>query len=551
MIQQELIGLLEEALASLRAEKILPEDAEVVPEIERPARREHGDFSTNVALELSGRVTIPPRQLAERVLERLPDSERIARTEIAGPGFINFFLSHGWLYETLEAIAKEKEEFGRSNTGEGIGLQVEFGSANPTGPIHVGNARGIIIGDALAGLLSHSGHAVERENYINDAGGQIDRFARSLEARYYQALGRNVEMPEEGYEGEYLVELGQQLAASEGMGLVGKLAEIRVWGLERMIESQKQTLERFGVVYDQWTSETSLHDSGKIEKAIERLRRASHIYEADGAVWFRATEFGHSQDRVMVRSAEKGGLPTYLAADTAYLLDKLDRGFEHLIYVWGPDHHGTAENLLAVARALEIDHRVEILIYQSVNFLEGGKPARMSKRTGDIITLDELLDEVGVDAARYTFLTRSHDAAMDFDFEQVKRQSLDNPVYYVQYVHTRCCGIHRYAGEQGINLAPIEEVELTELSHESERELIRKLSEFPEAVEVAGRLRAPYRLTNYVYSVAEQFNQFYRDCQVIGPEPNVTQARLWLVEATRQVIANTLDVLGVGAPERM
>lgn len=551
MIQKELIGLLNEAVDGLRADKIIASEVQAEPLLERPTRPVHGDFSTNIAMALSGQVGIPPRQLAERIVERIPESNRISKIEIAGPGFINFFLTHRWLHDTVREIGERRENFGTSDAGTGESVQVEFGSANPTGPITVANGRGITYGDALSSLLARVGYEVERENYINDAGTQADKFARSLEARYNQALDRTAEMPEEGYKGDYLIDLGKQLAEEEGMGLLGKLDEIKQWGLARMLQSHEQTLERFGVFYHNWMSEKSLHDSGKIENAIELLREKGTVFDSEGAVWFKATDYGHTEDRVLIRRDELGGLPTYLAADAAYLLDKLERKFDHLIYVWGPDHHGTRENLLAVARAFEVEHEVEILIHQVVNFLEGGQKARMSKRTGALITLDELMDEVGTDAARYTFLTRSLDSSMDFDFELVKAQSQENPVYYVQYAHARIRSILRHGNEQGIELIPLDQVDLEELRHDSEIKVMRRLSDFPEAIEVAAKLRSPYRLTTYAHDLAGDFHDFYRDCRVIGDDPALTQARLWLSEAIRQVLSNTLGILGVSAPERM
>jgi arginyl-tRNA synthetase len=551
MIQEELRVLVEAAVAALAAEGAIPAEAAADFELTTPARREHGDFSTNAALALAGAAGRAPRELAEAIIGRLPASDQVTKVEVAGPGFINFFLSQRWLLDAVREVAEKKESYGWSDAHSGVRMQVEYGSANPTGPLHVGNARNIAYGDALASLLETVGYNVERENYLNDAGAQMDKFARSLEARYLQALGKSdASLPEDGYAGTYLVELGRELAASEGMGLIGKLDEVREWGLARIIEDQRKTLERFGVVYDRWMSERSLHRSGKVTAAVERLTASGHTYEAEGAVWFRATGFGHSKDKVLVRSVGEG-LPTYLAADIAYLLDKVERGYERVIYLWGADHHGYVESLLAAAKALGVEGRVEFILYQFVNFMEGGQPARMSKRTGALITLDELLDEVGADAARFTFLTRSPDSTMDFDFEFVKSQSQENPVYYVQYAHARIASILRYAESQSIRLAPIEEVALSELAHESERELMRALADFPTQIEVAASLRAPYRIANYAQSLAALFHAFYRDCRVISDDLQLTQARLWLSAATRQVLANALKILGVGAPERM
>ena len=550
MIQQELKDLLQQAIAALRQEKILARDPELSTiHLERPARPEHGDFSTNLALVLAGQYGIRPQQLAGRIAEYLPNSNLVSRVETAGAGFINFFLSHTWLHQSLAEIVSQKDDYGRSDSGRGLRIQVEYGSANPTGPIHVGNARNIAYGEVLSNLLEHVGFSVGRENYLNDAGAQMRRFALSLEAAYMNALGHAASVPEDGYHGEYLIEMGKQLAGEEGMGLVNNTDEIQEWGLQRMLESHRQTVERFGVHYDHWMSERSLHESGRVEAAIEKLRIAGHTYEKDGALWFRSTEFGHTQDRVLVRSEGRG--PGYLAADTAYLLEKIERGFDRLVYLWGADHHGYTESLMAVAKALGVDDRIEMILYQFVNFTRGGVPAKMSKRSGEMVSLDELLDEVGVDAARFTFLTRSIDSTMEFDFDLVKAETQENPVYYVQYAHARISSILRYGNEQGIELGSIQDAALQLLTHNTEHTLMRKLTEFPEMLQTAAKMRAPHRLTTYSRELAELFHAFYRDCRVITDDLTLTQARLWLSEATRQVLANTLSLLGVSAPERM
>jgi arginyl-tRNA synthetase len=554
LIQERLRGLLAEAIEELRRDGVIPNGVTAPAVLQRPARPEHGDFSTNVALVLSGELQTPPRALADRIVQALPDAGWVAKVTVAGPGFINFFLTHAWLQDTLRDIARLREQYGRWDTpdevedGKANKIQVEFVSANPTGPLHVGAGRNAAYGDALASLLEAAGHSVDREYYINDAGRQIDLFGRSLEARYLQSVGREAELPADGYAGQYVVDLGAELAEARGDELVGRPEDIRAWGVDRMLEGIKATLERFGVRFDTWFSEQVLHDTGKLIEALGRLQDAGLTYELDGAVWFRSTEFGDSRDRVLVRS---DGRPTYLMSDTAYLIDKVERGFDHAVYVWGADHHGAVASLEAVRRALKLPIVVEILLYQLVNLYSGGEVVRMSKRTGEIVTLDELIDEVGADAARFTFLLRSLDGALDFDLDLVKAKSQENPVYYVQYAYARICSILRTGAERGIALGPIEEAPLAELVHESEQALARMLSEYPETVQVAARLRAPHRLTTYTRELAALFHAFYRDCRVISDDPLLTQARLWLAEATRQVLANALAVLGVGAPERM
>jgi len=548
LIQEQLRELLAGAVGELRRDGVIPDEVTAAIEVERPARPNHGDFSTNLALTLSGKLQTPPRALADRIIQALPEADWVEKVTVAGPGFINFFLTHAWLQDTLRDIASQRELYGRSQEGEGLKIQVEYVSANPTGPLHVGAGRNAAYGDALARLLEVTGHSVAREYYVNDTGRQIDLFARSLHARYLQALGQEAPLPEDGYQGGYLTELGAELAADRGDRLVGRLDEIRAWGLERMLGGIGATLERFGVRFDNWFSEQSLHDTGKLATALDRLRQTGLTFEEDGALWFRSTEVGDSRDRVLVRS---DGRPTYLTSDVAYLIDKAERGFDHAVYVWGADHHGAVASLEAAGRALELPIVVEILLYQLVNLYSGGEVVRMSKRTGEIVTLDELIDEVGADAARFTFLLRSLDGALDFDLDLVKAKSQENPVYYVQYAHARICSILRLGAEQGVALGPIEEAPLSLLVHETEQALARMLSEYPETLAVAARLRAPHRLTTYTRELAALFHAFYRDCRVISDDPQLTQARLWLAEATRQVLANALAVLGVAAPEKM
>lgn len=548
MIQERIRRLLAEAIEELRRDGVIPDDASATTELERPSRPQHGDFSTNLALALSGKLQTPPRALAERIVQALPPADWVAKVTVAGPGFINFFLTHAWLHDTLREIARQRENYGRLTEGEDVRVQVEYVSANPTGPLHVGAGRNAAYGDALARLLQVAGHPVTREYYVNDAGRQIDLFAASLAARYLQALGREAAVPDDGYQGQYLVELGEQLAEDLGDTAVGHPEVIRTWGLERMLASIRATLDRFGAHFDNWFSEQTLHDSGKLTLAIDRLKAAGLTFEQDGALWFRSSAAGDSRDRVLVRS---DGRPTYLTSDIAYLIDKAERGNDVAIYVWGADHHGAVASLEAAAKALHLPITVEILLYQLVNLYSGGEVVRMSKRTGEIVSLDELIEEVGADAARFTFLLRSLDGALDFDLDLVKAKSQENPVYYVQYAHARICSILRNAAERGIALEPAGEAPLAELVHESEQALARMLSEYPENVAVSARLRAPHRLTTFTRELAGLFHAFYRDCRVITDDTQLTQARLWLGEATRQVLANALAVLGVSAPEKM
>jgi arginyl-tRNA synthetase len=418
----------------------------------------------------------------------------------------------------------------------------------------VGHARNAVLGDALANVEEAAGHTVEREYYYNDAGRQMELFTASVEARYLELHGRSATFPEEGYRGDYIAELAADIVAEHGDALFDlppaeRSARIKEEAERRVFDWIRRTLDRFRVRFDTWFSERTLHESGAIDRVVSMLRESGHAYDKDGAVWFRSTAFGDDKDRVLIRS---NGQPTYFAADCAYLLEKFGRGFDHLVYVWGADHHGDVVRVKGAAQALGFDtEAVELLLYQFVSFTRGGRPVPMSKRTGDVITLDELLDEVGTDAARYTLLTRSNDTRIEFDIELVTRQTMDNPVYYVQYAHARIASLIRYAEEQGTAMAPFEDVDPKELVHETELDLLRKLGDLPEQVRVAAALRAPYRLTRYVEELAADFHRFYTECRVVTEDASLTQARLHLAAATQQGIGNVLVLLGVSAPESM
>lgn len=552
MIEERLIALVRDAVVAASGElNIRGEPPEI--ELERPRQKEFGDFSTNVALALASAAGRHPREVAQTIVDRLPGSDFVSSVEVAGPGFINFHVAHGWLFDVLRDVIAKGDGYGRAEAS-GLSVQVEFVSANPTGPLHVGTARNAVLGDALASVLQAAGHKVEREYYFNDAGRQMDLFAESVEVRYLQAIGREAEMPEEGYRGEYLVEIGREIAKSEGDALADlqqeeRRARLLSEGSRRVLESIRATLDELGIHFDSYFSERTLHETGAIADAVERLRTSGHVYEREGAVWFRSTDFGDDKDRVLIRS---NGEPTYFAADCAYVVNKLSRGFDRLIYVWGADHHGTVKRLEGAAEALGLDQaRVEVVLYQLVNLLRGGQPVRMSKRTGEIVTVDELLEEVGPDATRFTLLSQSHDSVINFDIEEVTRQTLDNPVYYVQYAHARIASILRNAAAKGIQTAAVRDVDLTLLTAEAEVDLLREIAEFPEQVVVAAELRAPHRLTHYARLLAERFHHFYAECRVVTDDEELTQARLWLVAGTRQTVANVLGILGVSAPASM
>ena len=553
MSEADIQALVREALRAAASELgtgEVPEHIEVV----RPRQKGHGDFATNVALGLASRAGKPPREIAEILLRHLPESDFVAKTEIAGPGFLNFTLVHGWLHRVLLDVDRLGEVFGRAADPVGERVQVEYVSANPTGPLHVGTGRGAVVGDALASLLEAAGYEVEREYYVNDAGTQAALFAASIEARYLELFGREGAVPEGGYEGPYVAELAAELAAEHGEALLDlpepeRRAALLREGIARSLVGIRATLERFGVRHDSWYHESTLHEGGRIQQVVEALRERGLAYEKEGAIWFASSRFGDEKDRVLIRST---GDPTYFAADCAYLREKFARGFDRVIYVWGADHHGMVKRFQGAAEALGYDPTtIDFVLVQLVALYRGGEPVKMSKRTGDIVMLDELLDEVGTDAARYTLLTRSTDSSLDFDIEAVKRQALDNPVYYVQYAHARIASIFRHAQERGVRVSPIDEVPLEVLEHEAELGLLRKIAEWPDLVELAAGLRAPYRLTKYVEDLAADFHRFYTECHVVTDDPELTQARLHLARASRQVIANVLALLGVSAPESM
>jgi len=551
-IEDRLLALIREALVTaaprLGIEGNLPE-----PELMAPRQREHGDFATNVALALASRAGRPPRDVAQAIADALPDATFLVKTEVAGPGFLNFFTTDEWLHEALREVLTRGTAYGRSEPN-GLHAQVEFVSANPTGPLHVGHARNAALGDAIARLLEFTGWAVEREYYFNDAGRQVEQFGRSVEARYLQVVGRPAEMPEEGYFGDYVVDVARDIAAEFGEALANlepdeRYRRLLSEGSRRILDGIRATLERFGAHFDRFFSERSLLESGEIQQAVERLRDAGYTYESEGAIWFRATAFGDDKDRVIVRS---NGAHTYFGADCAYLVDKFGRGFDRLVYVLGADHHGDVARLKGAAQALGHDPgAVDILLYQFVSFLRGGEPIRMSKRAGVFVTLDEMIDEVGADAARFTLLMYSNDSSMNFDIETVKRQTMDNPVYYVQYGHARIASILRKARDRGVALRALEEADLELLASESEVDLLRALAEVPAQIATSAEQRAPHRLTHAAQDLAARFHRFYTECRVVSDDDSLTQARLWLCSGTKQVIANTLGLLGVSAPESM
>jgi arginyl-tRNA synthetase len=553
MIKEKLTQLVTEALERAQRTGRLPIDELPPVVLEHPREKAHGDWATNAAMMLAKPAKMAPRAIADIIVESLGDTSRyFEKIEIAGPGFINFYLSNEWLYDVLRQIFDEGEKFGYSDRGAGQRVQVEFVSANPVGPMHIGHGRWAAVGDTLSNVLAANGYEVEREFYVNDYGNQMNIFAKSVAVRYAELLGQDIPFPEDGYHGEYIKDIAREIIVDEddsylGMAEAEREAIFKDRAYKQVLEHLKVTLEAMGVHFDTWFSERTLHESYAVEIAIAELRERGYVYDHEGAVWFKATEFGEEKDRVLIRA---NGEPTYFAADIAYHRNKLERGFNTLINIWGADHHGYIGRMKAAIQALGYpSDALEIIIGQLVNLLRGGEPVRMSKRTGEMVTLDELLEEVGRDAVRYFFLMRSTDSAVDFDIDLAKQQSNDNPVYYVQYAHARISSIVRFAEAEGVNLSG--RINCGVLATEPELDLIRKLAEWPEILERAARQRAPHPLTAYAQELASTFHYFYTKCRVVSEDQELSTARMALCEATTTVLRSVLSILGVDAPERM
>ncbi|MGZ8752130.1 MAG: arginine--tRNA ligase [Acidimicrobiia bacterium] len=542
MIVDDLIAALQAALAAAG----LPEPSGGV-EVEVAKQREHGDWQTNVALKLAKSVGASPRDVAGSIVAALEAAppEHVERVEVAGPGFINLFLAPTWLHEVLRSVIVDGEAYGRGQRLAGRRINLEFVSANPTGPLHAGGGRWVAVGDVIANVLAAQGAEVHREYYLNDAGTQLDTFGASILAR-----ARGVELPDNGYQGQYLVEMADRMRADLGDEV--SMEEAREWGLVESVRELERDLARIGVHFDTWYSERTLHERGEVAAVLERLTAADLTYERDGATWLRSEQLGDQRDRVLVKS---DGATTYLLNDLAYHSNKLARGFDHLVDIWGADHHGQVKSLQVGMRALgfgsEAVPEPEIILGQLVKLERGGEVVRLSKRTGTIITLADILDEVDPDVARLTFLLQGIDTAQILDLDVVTAQSMDNPVYYVQYAHARIASIARVAAERGVTRRAIDDVDLGLLTHDRELDLLRSLAEYPEVLAMAAELRAPHRVTTWVREFAGRFHGFYRDCRVITDDADLTQARLWLAEACRIGLADALGILGVGAPETM
>jgi arginyl-tRNA synthetase len=531
---------------------------ENIPEIqvEIPREREHGDFSTNIAMVLAKQAKKSPVAVARDIVENADyEGTYVDSMEIAGPGFINFRLNNLWLYKTVEIIHNEKEDYGRVNIGQGKKVMVEFVSANPTGPMHMGNARGAALGDSLAAVLDAAGYDVTREFYINDAGNQVEKFGKSLEARYLQLFGLDAEVPEGGYQGEDLVDLMKELKERDGDKYLDMDSEERQqvfirYALKKNLDKIKTDLADFGVNFDVWFSEQSLYDSGEISDTIEYLKEKGYTYEQEGAIWFKASEFGVEKDEVLIRS---NGIPTYFAGDIAYHRNKfITRGYDWVINIWGADHHGHVPRMKGAVEALGVNpDRLDVIIMQLVRLLREGEVVRMSKRRGKAITLSDLIEEVGRDAARFFFNLRAADTHLDFDLDLAVEKSSENPVFYVQYAHARICSILNQIVQEGIQVPAIDGINLTLLKENAEIDLMRKLAELPEEITRAAMTIEPTRITRYVQEVAALFHVFYNTCRVMVEDERLMMARIALIEATRIVIANVLGLLSISAPERM
>lgn len=529
---------------------------EQVPQavLELPKDKTHGDYSTNMAMQLTKIAKKSPKMIAESIIENFDQSKAsIEKIEIAGPGFINFYMNNSYLTELVPVILKADEAYGESDFGQGEKIQVEFVSANPTGDLHLGHARGAAVGDTLCNVLSKAGYDVSREYYINDAGNQINNLAISIEARYFQALGLDKEMPVDGYHGEDIIGIGQTLAKEFGDKYVNvdekeRFDFFREYGLKYEMKKLKTDLENFRVSFDVWYSETSLYQNGKIDKALEVLKERGHIYEEGGATWFRSTELGDDKDRVLIK---QDGSYTYLTPDIAYHRNKLERGFDTLINIWGADHHGYIPRMKAAIEALGYNRdQLEVEVIQLVHLFKDGEKMKMSKRTGKAVTMRDLIEMVGLDATRYFFAMRSADTHMDFDLDLAVSKSNDNPVYYSQYAHARISSILRQGVEQGISYESI--TDFSALSTEKEIELLKKLGEFPQAIAEAAEKRMPHRMTNYIFDLASTFHSFYNADKVLDAEKmDRSKARLALVKSVQITLRNALALIGVSAPEKM
>jgi len=582
-VKQQLAELIRQALKRLESDGGLPTgSADVDIHIERTKQKAHGDYACNISLALAKKAAQNPRELAEKIIDALSENSTLAKVEIAGPGFINFFIDQRQAFDSIVSVLTQTNDYGRVQAGNDDLITVEFVSANPTGPLHVGHGRGAAFGDSLSRLLEFAGYQVHKEYYFNDAGRQMDILALSVWLRYLEQLGNEIKFPSNAYQGEYIKDIAANIAVKYGNDFNSIDTDFFSTGIEddeethldQLIENMQTSLgsahknevlklvldiqvrqiqddlHEFRVDFDEWFSEGSLVRSGAIDnKAIQILRQNGHIFEQDGALWFKSSDFGDEKDRVVIR---KNGRHTYFAADIAYMVNKIDRGFKRLIYVFGADHHGTVARLRAAFAALGYDlEKFEILLVQMASLYRAGERVSMSTRRGEFVTLEELRDEVGVDATRFFYSMRKNEQQMDFDLDLAKSQSNDNPVYYVQYAHARVCSIFRQADEKQIAMKALENIDLNQLSEEIEKDLATKLEMFPEVIASAARDLAPHQVTYYLRELAALFHSFYNQVKILDSHEDACQARLALISAVRQVLKNGMKLIGVSAPEYM
>lgn len=554
MIKNDIRSALKQALENCYQQGALTSGefpAEI--QLEVPKNPEHGDYATNLAMMLARSEGKAPRRIAEVLAESLRADALFDAVEIAGPGFINFRLAVGYWAKVLHHIYAEQEQFGRSQVGAGVKVQVEFVSANPTGPLHIGHGRGAVVGDALAAILAAAGFDVQREYYINDAGNQVQTLGRSILLRLRELQGKVIDFPEDGYQAAYITELAEGLRQEQGeladLNEEEAISRCTRFGVDQILKWIDTDLKAFGIHFDNWYSEQSLYDRDMVEQELGRLKEKGLTYEEDDALWLRTTEFGDDKNRVLIKS---DGSYTYFASDVAYHLEKFDRGFDRVIDVWGADHHGYIPRMKAMLKGFGLPAAaLEVLLIQMVNLLRDGQPFVMGKRSGNFITLREVIDEVGRDACRFFFLMRRCDSQLDFDLELAKQNSSDNPVYYVQYAHARICSINRNAAAVGMEQPTLAQFDFSYLTLAEEIALIRQLSRFPEAIEGAALHYEPHRLVFYLQDLAALLHSYYNRHRVLDEDAQVTSARLYLVNAVRIVLANALGLLGVSAPEQM
>ena len=554
-LRSEVAQLVSSALDSAISSGTLPEVDVQDLSIERPQKAENGDFSCSLAMKLARPMRMNPRAIGQAIVDSLPNSPLVGSAWLAGPGFVNFSFNEEWLRSQVDVVIESGSSYGDSASTRDVKVQVEFVSVNPTGPVHVGHARGAVLGSALANVLAAAGYDVQREYYVNDAGRQMELFYETAYVRYLQAWDRVAEVPEDGYQGEYMVDLGRQIRSDHGDEFLDvsrddAVAAIGEVGLEAMVASIRESLQRIGVSYDNWFRERDLYTRGDYERVMDLIGQRGYRTSADGAEWFAATKLGEEKDAVLIRS---NGDPTYFASDVAYHYDKfVERKFDRVINIWGADHQGHVTRMKAAVSAMDVDpDRLTLMIYQMVTFKQGEELVRLSKRSGDIITVDDLVDQVGADACRFFFLSRAAETQMEFDLELATRQSSDNPVYYVQYAHARIAGIIANAQERGIDL---DGGDLSLLTDDAELDLIRKIVQLPELVELMANSLAVHHLPHFAQELATAFHWFYQQCRVISTvegEEELTRARLRLCQSARVALAKCLDLMGVTAPDKM